>query len=78
MSRKVVEIAATSRERGTAAADSLAADRWVKGSPTDSDTVRLTIDIDRALHRRVRIHCAESGEKMADVVRAMLGERFPE
>ena len=78
MSRKVLEIGATSRERSRTAAHPVAADRWVKGSASASATVRLTIDIDRELHRRVRVHCAKSGERMADVVRGLLSGRFPE
>ncbi len=39
---------------------------------------RLTIDIPDVLHRRVKTGCSQSGLKMADVVRDLLENRFPE
>ncbi|ACL62543.1 conserved hypothetical protein (plasmid) [Methylobacterium nodulans ORS 2060] len=38
---------------------------------------RLTFDIPEALHRRIRIYCAENDQRMADVIRDLLEERFP-
>jgi hypothetical protein len=34
------------------------------------------IDVPKSLHRRIKTRCAEDGEKMADVLRALLEERF--
>ncbi|OWK46460.1 hypothetical protein FRUB_00159 [Fimbriiglobus ruber] len=39
---------------------------------------RLTIDIPESLHRRVKTACAIEDLVMADVVREMLDQRFPE
>ena len=39
---------------------------------------RLTIDIPEPLHRRIKVACAQGGAKMADEIRRLLEERFPE
>lgn len=61
------------------------ADEWVstpvKGKPEKAhadgeDMKRLTIDIPAALHRRVKSECAAQGEKMADVVRDLLIQKY--
>jgi hypothetical protein len=45
---------------------------------TDKESIkRLTIDIPEELHRRVKSGCALRGEKIADVVRELLEQRFP-
>jgi ParG len=38
---------------------------------------RLTIDIDEALHRRLKAGCATRGTKIADVVRDLISREFP-
>lgn len=38
---------------------------------------RLTIDVSETLHKRMKVQCALRGEKMADVVRALLEREFP-
>ena len=38
---------------------------------------RLTIDIDADLHRRLKVACAASGEKMADFVRELIARHVP-
>jgi hypothetical protein len=48
-------------------------DQWVSGEPMK----RLTIDIPLSLHQRVKSRCALQGEKMADVLRGLLEQRFP-
>lgn len=53
-------------------------DAWVEGDAADERTKRLTIDLPESLHRRVKIGCAERGEKMADVIRALLEKEFPQ
>jgi hypothetical protein len=39
---------------------------------------RLTIDVPASLHSRIKVQCAQSGQKMADVIRALLAEHFPD
>ena len=38
---------------------------------------RLTIDVSESLHKRMKVQCALRGERMADVVRALLEREFP-
>lgn len=38
---------------------------------------RLTLDVPLSLHRRIKRTCADRGEPMADVLRAMLEREFP-
>ena len=38
---------------------------------------RLTIDLPESLHRRVKMGCAQRGEKMAEVIRELLQKEFP-
>jgi hypothetical protein len=52
-------------------------DAWVEGNISEQ-TKRLTIDLPESLHRRVKIGCAQRGEKMADVIRALLEKEFPQ
>lgn len=40
-------------------------------------TKRLTVDIAQDLHRRIKVHCAETETQIADVVREMLDKAFP-
>ncbi len=57
-----------------------AADKFVsegQGAPAEP-TKRFTIDVPRSLHTRVKAQCALRGEKMVDVIRAMLEKEFPE
>ncbi len=56
------------------------ADDWVErhGAVAKKQTKRLTLDIPLALHRRVRLECARHDLVMADVIRDLLSERFPE
>jgi len=39
---------------------------------------RFTIDVPARLHRRIKAQCALQGVKMADEIRRLLEERFPE
>lgn len=39
---------------------------------------RLTIDIPEPLHRRIKVACARRGAKMADEIRRLLEERYPD
>lgn len=59
------------------------ADDWVEKRTTETATTnvtmkRLTFDIPEALHRRIKATCATRGVKMADALRAMLEQQFPE
>ncbi len=55
------------------------ADQFVgKGQGTGEPMKRFTIDVPESLHRRIKAQCAMRGEKMADVIRAMLDKEFPE
>lgn len=50
-----------------------------EGTPnTKEETVRLTIDVTKDLHRRIKIACAVKGVRMADEVRLILEANFPE
>ena len=64
----------------TKAKSDASADAWVEKRATASDEVmkRLTIDVSASLHGRLKAQCALRGEKMADVIRALLEEHFPE
>lgn len=39
---------------------------------------RLTIDVSASLHRRIKIHCAQREMKIADEVRRLLEQHFPD
>ena len=73
--RKKVEIRTKSTNKSTVA------DAWVESrsaSNTPEPIKRLTVDMPESLHRRLKTQCAIRGTKMADVVRALLMEKFPE
>lgn len=55
------------------------ADDWVDDrEPTAREaTKRFTIDVPVALHKRVKIQCAQDNLVMADVMRELLEQRFP-
>ena len=69
------------------ATEATAVDAWVANTPpaaaeapeaTAEPMKRLTIDVPASLHSRIKVQCAQEGQKMADVIRALLEERFPE
>jgi hypothetical protein len=41
-------------------------------------TKRLTVDLPESLHTRIKLACAANHQKMADAVRALLEEHWPE
>ena len=45
--------------------------------PVSPKMKRLTIDIPDNLHRRVKSRCGQDGLRMADVIRDLLEQRFP-
>ena len=57
-------------------------DQWVENRESEGGAgeriKRLTIDIPMSLHVRIKTQCASRGTKMADEIRALLEERFPE
>ena len=65
------------------------ADDWVNSrltlsapqpeEPSRAETMkRLTIDVSASLHRRIKIHCAQREIKIADEVRRLLEQHFPD
>ena len=59
---------------------SLDPDDWVadNASPQREPTKRFTIDVPVSLHRRVKSQCALENLVMADVMRELLEQRFPD
>jgi hypothetical protein len=55
----------------------LSADQWVERRTVES-TKRLTLDLPASLHTRIKATCALRGVKMADEIRRLLEEHFPE
>jgi hypothetical protein len=54
-------------------------DDWVLAREQNTEPVkRLTIDMPLSLHRRVKSRCALENLRMADVVRELLEQRFPD
>jgi hypothetical protein len=58
-------------------------DAWVSGGgqpvpPTGERMKRFTFDVPESLHRRVKATCAARGKDMADEMRRILQEQFPE
>ena len=69
----------------TRATSGTVVDAWVTNAATaevpavaSEPMKRLTIDVPASLHSRIKVQCAHSGQKMADVIRALLAEHFPE
>lgn len=56
------------------------ADSWVGAGDTPAPAAkpkRLTLDLDPALHTRIKAACAMEGTKMAERIRDMLEAEFP-
>jgi hypothetical protein len=55
-------------------------DNWVgnREPGTLEPTKRLTIDVSRSLHRRIKSQCALQNLVMADEIRDLLEKRFPD
>lgn len=57
------------------------AESWVGGTaqktPSTASMSRLTLDLPTDLHRRLKVRCAERGERMAEAVRMILEREFP-
>ena len=52
-------------------------DRWVQNR-SNAPMKRFTIDVPATLHARIKANCALRGVKMADEIRALLAQEFPE
>ena len=78
MTGKTVEFKQPKRRREQ---EQAAADQWVaqrEGAGEGEPMKRFTIDVPQSLHARIKSRCALRGEKMADVIRALLQEHFPD
>lgn len=55
-------------------------DEWVSRKPETpaEPTKRLTIDIPESLHALIKLGCVANKQKMADAVRALVEQRWPE
>jgi hypothetical protein len=53
------------------------ADEWVESGRNGDQMKRFTIDVPLALHRRIKVQCAERGSNMADEIRTLLEKHFP-
>ena len=76
MTGKTVEFKQPTRRRG----QEQAADQWVakRESAAGEPMKRFTIDVPQSLHARIKSQCALRGQKMVDVIRALLDEHFPD
>ena len=60
------------------------ADAWVRQSDgtdmgkTDRDTARLTLDVTPALRARIKVEAFTRGITVAEMLRALLEQEFPE
>lgn len=52
--------------------------RSISKAPADkAEIVRITLDLPKSLHRKLKIHVAGEGVTIADYLRDMLNERLP-
>lgn len=51
---------------------------WVERRSEPEPLKRLTIDIPKSLHARIKSQCALRGTKMVEEIRLMLEEAYPE
>jgi hypothetical protein len=71
MNGKKIHIAAKPANRPSA-------EDWVGNKNAGEPTKRLTIDVPRKLHARIKSQCAMRGENMAEEIRKLLEKHFPE
>ena len=64
------------KKAAAAPADVDTLDKFVNGRK--EETVRLNVEIPRALRARVKARCALEGREIKDVVIELLQQRFPE
>lgn len=65
------------KREGTLATDREAPLVAARPEPESEPMKRFTIDVPESLHKRIKAQCALRGDKMADVIRAMLNREFP-
>jgi ParG len=53
------------------------AERFKAAAPAEP-TRQLTVDLPESLHTRIKLACAANHQNMADAVRALLDEHWPE
>ena len=73
MRRKIATIANSPRGGETRPS----AEAWIRGTQAGRPSKRLTIEIDEALHRRLRLHAAGEGRSMTAIVRELLESACP-
>ncbi|MCY4607374.1 MAG: ribbon-helix-helix protein, CopG family [bacterium] len=74
MTKKVVAIASSPR-----AGDARkSAEAWVRCATPGRPFKRLTVEVDEALHRRLRLRAAGEGRSMTAIVRELLEGGCPE
>lgn len=56
----------------------LSPDAWVADRQAAERIKRLTIDVSERLHTRIKSQCAMRGANMADELRKLLENHFPE
>lgn len=56
----------------------LSADDWIGDKSSGEPAKRLTIDVPRTLHARIKSQCAMRGQNMAEEIRKLLEKHFPE
>jgi hypothetical protein len=66
-----------SAKRPTAPSPTGDIDQWVADQSSVEPMKRLTIDVPKSLHRRIKSQCALDNLVMADVIRDLLDKRFP-
>jgi predicted DNA binding CopG/RHH family protein len=54
-----------------------ASDMRVSAKPDKTDIVRVTLDLSKDQHRRLKIHVAGEGITIADYLRDLLDEKLP-
>ncbi len=60
-----------------ATAEQTKIEQWVEGRKTAEPMKRFTLDVPASLHARIKATCALRGQKMNEVLLAMLEEEFP-
>jgi ParG len=57
------------------------AEDWVEARTRPTSTIgstkRLTVDVSADLHKRLKIHCANTERQISDVVRDLLEREYP-
>lgn len=65
------------RPAAPAQADQAKIDQWIEHRGAAEPNKRLTIDVPKSLHSRIKAQCALRGVKMNEEVRELLEKHFP-